>query len=338
MTGKPSASNVRVRKIIHKTKEVTESIDVTAIKLDTLEAETRFPCSLYIREKSGVLKKILDKDGIYTIGLQSALLKLENPEVLVDREEMNDYLNYITAIRQEKLKARKQQLTKQSRNIYTSASDTLEKLFQKPDCPDLMSEARTILTGAVDFVKSDQFSVNTLIDVSSKDYSTHTHCMDTAIVSLGFANHLKFNNNDLNNIGLSALLHDIGKSRVDQAIINKDGTLTEEEFELVKKHPLFGFFILKAHKETNRDILNGIRSHHEKYDGSGYPDKLQGKEIPLFAQIISMADIFTAITTNKTYRDACSSFDTINIMKNTMSFAFDGNLFMEFIKFMGPKN
>ena len=106
-----------------------------------------------------------------------------------------------------------------------------------------MAETRTILTSAVNFVKSDHFSVNTLIDVSAKEYTTHSHSMDTAIVALGFANHLRFNNNDLHNLGLSAILHDIGKSRVDQTVINKEGTLTEDEFEQVKKHPLFGFFI-----------------------------------------------------------------------------------------------
>ena len=228
-------------------------------------------------------------------------------------------------------------LREQSGEIYTGAAEAMKNLLKEPESSLFLSEAMKVAEGALDFVLSDSFSINALTEASSQNYRTCTHSVDTAIFSLGFGAHLGFNKNDLHNLGQAALLHDIGKSRVDPAIVNKDGLLTDDEFDQIKKHSLFGYFILKAHKINNQDILSGVRYHHEKYDGSGYPDKLRGKEIPLFAQIISLADIFSAISTQRSYRDALSSFETINIMKNSMSHAFDGKLFLEFIKFMGPK-
>lgn len=333
----PKKKNIRVQKIVHKTSEVTEELQLKDIPVETLELNSILPCTLYIKTAAGKLKKVLDKGKAFTPGIRSALGKLNLWEVQIDYDEQDAYLRYIDGIRQKKIQAKKEQLRAQSTKIYTRAADTLKELFNAPESSGHYKTAKDIVDDSIDFVLSDHFSINALTEVSSKDYHSHTHSVDTAIFALGFGHHLGFSKTDLHNLGCSAIFHDIGKSRVDPAIINKDGLLDDDEFEQIKKHSLYGYFILKAHKENNQDILNGVRYHHEKYDGSGYPDKLRGKDIPLFAQIVSLGDIFSAISTRKTYRDALSSFEAINIMKNSMSHAFDGNLFLEFVKFMGPK-
>lgn len=337
MSGVKQQKNIRIQKIVHKTLTVAEELDVKSFAVDTLELDSTLPFTLYIRVKGGSLKKVLDAGKKFTPGIRAALAKAEINDVQISLDELDAYHGYMDELRQKKIRAKVQRLRDESTGIYTSAAGVLERLLKEPESSDYLSEAQKIVDHAVDFVLSDSFSINALTEASSKDYHTHTHSVDTAIFALGFGSHLGFNKNDLINLGQSAIFHDIGKSRVDPAVINKDGLLTDDEFEQVKKHSLYGYFILKAHKITNQDILNGVRYHHEKYDGSGYPDKLHGKEIPLFAQIISLSDVFSAISTQKSYREALSSFEAINIMKSSMSHAFDGNLFMEFIKFMGPK-
>lgn len=131
---------------------------------------------------------------------------------------------------------------------------------------------------------------------------------------------------------MSALLHDLGKSRVDPKITNKKGRLTEDEFDEMKHHPLYGHTIaLKIGIRDNR-ILDGIRHHHEKLDGSGYPDGLMGNSITLFARIIAVCDVFDALSTQRSYKERMSSYDTLLLMKKTMQHHLDMVLVDSFIK------
>ena len=98
------------------------------------------------------------------------------------------------------------------------------------------------------------------------------------------------------------LLHDIGKIGIPDYIINKDGHLTDEEYEMIKKHPEVGYDILKDITELE-GLAQGAKWHHERYDGSGYPDGLIGDNIPLIAQIVSVADAYDAMTSKRSYRD-----------------------------------
>jgi HD-GYP domain-containing protein (c-di-GMP phosphodiesterase class II) len=103
------------------------------------------------------------------------------------------------------------------------------------------------------------------------------------------------------NIYYVALLHDIGKIGVPNAIINKPGKLTDEEYEIIKTHPVIGSDILKT-ISSMPEISIGARSHHERYDGRGYPDGLAGEDIPWIARIIGVADAYDAMTSNRSYR------------------------------------
>jgi putative nucleotidyltransferase with HDIG domain len=104
-------------------------------------------------------------------------------------------------------------------------------------------------------------------------------------------------------VRIGAYLHDVGKMRVPHEILNKPGRLTRSEFETMQLHTVWGVELL-AGIEFPWDIRPIIRWHHEKYDGSGYPDRLQGEEIPLNAQIVGIADVYDALTTTRAYRAA----------------------------------
>jgi len=108
---------------------------------------------------------------------------------------------------------------------------------------------------------------------------------------------------DITTIRIGAYLHDLGKVRIPHEILNKPGKLTNEEFDIMKLHPEYGLEML-ASVEFPWDIKPIIRSHHEKLNGKGYPDRLKGDEVPLTAQLIGVVDVFDALTTTRSYRPA----------------------------------
>lgn len=111
----------------------------------------------------------------------------------------------------------------------------------------------------------------------------------------------QFDDKFMESLYIASLLHDIGKIGVPEGILNKPDKLTAEEFEVIKQHTLDGVEILKPLSEL-KESLDGVRHHHERYDGNGYPDKLKGEQIPMIAAIISVADTFDAMTTDRPYR------------------------------------
>jgi putative nucleotidyltransferase with HDIG domain len=117
------------------------------------------------------------------------------------------------------------------------------------------------------------------------------------------ARQMGLDDSQLTTIRLGAYLHDLGKVRVPHEILNKPAKLSAEEFEVIKMHPIWGLELL-ASVEFPWDIKPVIRWHHERYDGTGYPDRLKGDEIPLSAQIICIVDVYDALTTTRSYRAA----------------------------------
>jgi putative nucleotidyltransferase with HDIG domain len=141
--------------------------------------------------------------------------------------------------------------------------------------------------------------------IESSDSYTHGHCERVAEYAVAMGLSLGLDDHQLTTLRLGAYLHDLGKVRVPHEILNKPGKLTRDEFEVIQMHPIWGIELLAA-VEFPWDIKPIIRWHHEKMDGSGYPDRLCGDEIPVAAQIIGIVDVYDALTTTRSYRPALS--------------------------------
>lgn len=139
--------------------------------------------------------------------------------------------------------------------------------------------------------------------IDAKDRYTRGHSQRVADYSLAIAKKMGKSQNEQKIIYYAALLHDVGKIRVSEEIINKPGRLTEDEFNQIKIHPVSGYHILKDIHEDARIAL-GAKYHHERYDGKGYPNGLEGESIPEIARIIGVADAYDAMTSNRSYRNA----------------------------------
>ncbi len=139
--------------------------------------------------------------------------------------------------------------------------------------------------------------------IDAKDRYTHGHSSRVADYSRQIAEQAGYSEEECNEVFYAALLHDVGKIGVPASIINKNGKLTDEEFDQIKQHPVLGDQILSGITEYPY-LKIGARHHHERYDGRGYPDGLKGEDIPEIARIIAVADAYDAMTSNRTYRDA----------------------------------
>lgn len=150
--------------------------------------------------------------------------------------------------------------------------------------------------------------------IESTDSYTFGHCERVANYAVAVAQELGLDEEPQTTIRIGAYLHDVGKVRVPHEILNKPGSLSPEEFRVIQMHPVWGLELL-ATVEFPWDIKPIIRWHHEKYDGSGYPDRLRGDEIPVNAQIICIVDVFDALTTNRSYRPALSHGEALAKMQ-----------------------
>ncbi len=173
---------------------------------------------------------------------------------------------------------------------------------------------------------SDELTLRSLAQtIELKDFYTRGHCDRVAHYALLLAEALDFSEDRKKLIRHGCWLHDCGKIGIPGTILNKDGKLTDEEFDLIKKHPLWG---LKVAEEAglNQVILDIIAGHHERFDGRGYPHGLIGKAIPLEARVTSIADVYDALTTDRSYRLRFKHAKAVEIMETESGKAFEADL------------
>ena len=169
---------------------------------------------------------------------------------------------------------------------------------------------------------SDETILSIAKAVEARDKRTGRHSLRVAVYSMLIAAELGFDGEEIENMRQIGLLHDIGKIGVPDSILNKPAKLTEEEYNIMKTHVDMGGEILKDFTHI-KNVADGARYHHERYDGTGYNCGLKGEEIPIQARIIGLADAFDAMTSNRVYRNAMPMDDVIEELKNGKGTQFD---------------
>ncbi|MFH1367692.1 MAG: HD domain-containing phosphohydrolase [Elusimicrobiota bacterium] len=167
--------------------------------------------------------------------------------------------------------------------------------------------------------------------IEAKDPYTRGHSERVRDISVTIAKEMGFSEKELKELEITALLHDVGKIGVPETVLRKEGKLEESEYAEMKKHPAIGAEILSSIKQLNMAIP-GIKHHQEHYNGKGYPDKLSGTNIPLFARIIAVADTFDAMTSDRPYRKHLSDQEGIAELKRCSGIQFDGDCVRAFIR------
>jgi len=163
-----------------------------------------------------------------------------------------------------------------------------------------------------------------------RDQETEDHTRRVTVISIRLARKLGITSDELTDIKRGAILHDIGKMAIPDSILLKPGPLTDNEWAIMKKHPLIAVDILKPVTFLTAELAIP-RSHHEKWDGSGYPDGLAGEDIPLHARIFAFADVYDALTSARSYRPAWTKQDAIAYIREQSGRHFDPSIVPVFI-------
>lgn len=225
------------------------------------------------------------------------------------------------------LKMRTVKAVKTMMNIKGENKKEIEKTFD---------ELENLVESIVSDISYNKDLMINMLDLKVANNYTFYHSVNVTVISLVIALSLNLSQKDLYNIGIASLLHDIGKIYTPNEILDKPGVLTSEEFDIIRKHPLDGYHYVKEKLLAHTKTYLGILQHHERFDGKGYPYGLKGKDISLFARIISIADVYDALTSDRTYRRRINPSEAMEYIMGGGGTMFDVEVVKEFAKIVAP--
>jgi HD-GYP domain-containing protein (c-di-GMP phosphodiesterase class II) len=179
--------------------------------------------------------------------------------------------------------------------------------------PITLGDAEKATSEVIDGVKRSGLNA-WLDDVRRYHEGTFQHCLLVTGVAVAFGLNVKFPDADVRRLGLAATLHDIGKARIPLAILDKPGRLDQGELNIIERHPIIGYDLLKVMPEIGPDILDGVRHHHEYLDGSGYPDQLTAPQISDLVRLLTISDIFAALIERRPHRPPLSKQEAYKVL------------------------
>ncbi|MCL2063524.1 MAG: HD-GYP domain-containing protein [Candidatus Cloacimonetes bacterium] len=235
--------------------------------------------------------------------------------------------------------------------IYHEMTERIEEtkeLFDLGDkvISDLMNSARfgqalnhksirDQTTKIVKSIKENHLITLALLDLRKFDEYAFIHSINVAVLSVAFANNIKFSEDKLQLIAQGSILHDIGKAKVPIDILNKPGKLNSSELKIMQKHPVIGVQVVEEDHIDNEIIKEIIMHHHENYDGTGYPAKTGASNMKRYASIVSIADCYDALTTQRVYKDTIHPAEAMKRIFTLSGTKFDPRVVNHFIKTVG---
>jgi HD-GYP domain-containing protein (c-di-GMP phosphodiesterase class II) len=228
---------------------------------------------------------------------------------------------------------------KKSKVVYECSLELMGRLFEDPKTENI-HEAKVGISEIVDLIISDDATASALLEITSYDYYTYTHSVNVGVFSVLLAKSL-YRNSDAHNmheLGAGFFLHDIGKVRIDPAIINKPGKLTDQEMNIMRSHPYQGHLILSETNQLTEECKVIVMQHHERQDGTGYPRRMKGEDIHPYGRICCIADVYDAITAERSYKKGMNTFNALKLMKEQLMNHFSREIFEAFVLlFAGTK-
>jgi len=217
--------------------------------------------------------------------------------------------------------------------VYKHSVSMMEKLLDAPTAENIKASKQAIYHLS-DMVMADDDTAKSMLMITSHDFYTYTHSVNVGITSVLLSKEIFKNSDghDLHELAAGFFLHDLGKINIDPNILNKPARLDESEMKLIRTHPYQGYKLLQAADALSPECSTIVMQHHEAFNGSGYPRKLKGQEIHLYGRICAIADVFDALTAERSYKKALKTFDALSLMKQNMIENFDKELFRSFVK------
>lgn len=234
---------------------------------------------------------------------------------LLEDVEVNDLIN-------EELK----------REAVEEIKDTFKKVDNKVSLENQVDDIKSVLNKIMEDVLDRKNSIVDIIDMKMYNEYLFHHSVNVAILSMIVGMSMGFNSYDLYKLGLGALLHDVGKLEISNDILNKEGKLTEEEYEQVKTHSQQGYEKLKDQEQIPSTAKIVILQHHERYNGEGYPNGKAGEDIHVFSRIVSVVDVFDALISDRPYRKGVVPSEAMEYILGGAGSLFDKRVVGHFFK------
>ena len=188
----------------------------------------------------------------------------------------------------------------------------------------------------VDEILCNRNTMINLVDLRTFDDYTYSHSLNVTVLSVVLGTALKLSRDTIYELAIGALIHDTGKMFIEKKILNKPGKLSIEEFAEIKKHSELGFQYLFNNADIPENAKIAALHHHEQYNGNGYPNGLAGGEISLFGRIITAADVYDALSSDRPYRKAMLPSDAVEYIMGGYGSMFDPDIVKVFIKKVAP--
>jgi len=314
------------------------------IPLKSILTEITGTFDLYLKRSSKYV--LYASKGHFTKNKISELEKKSISEVYISKDDKNNYQNYLLQNIVNILSDTSIELEIRI-EIFADVSvhllqETFESLVDKPMTKMVLKKITDVVKQNIYFLTNEN-SVKMISDFIGHDYNTFSHSLMVFWLSILLFDECidllpKMSKSELDQYryecGIASLLHDIGKVKIPHYIINKKGKLNLDEFEVIKTHAIHSLAVL-VDVDLPVNVVKGIIHHHENYNGTGYPYNLKGDEIPFISRIIRIADVFSAMTSVRTYKESVSAKDTLELMIGEMKGSFDLRILIRFILLLG---
>ena len=213
-----------------------------------------------------------------------------------------------------KLRTEDPSRVKLSESIKKRVSEGIQFLYSDTDGPNFTSTSTNVTKNLLKAIDDNDAIAVDITALKTSDEYTFKHSVDVATKSIIVAKKMKMKQQDIYNIGIAGLLHDMGKSKIPLEILNKPARLTDEEFEVMKQHSVYGYRILQEKDEFDSAIALAVLQHHEKMNGRGYPMGVSEDKISPYAKVLSVVDVYDALVTERPYKKGMSQRDAIEII------------------------
>ncbi len=198
-----------------------------------------------------------------------------------------------------------------------------------------VSDAEPLVDEISNSIERNPEAFLNLARLKNIDDYTYMHSVAVCGLMIALGKQLGLSGRDLKDVGIAGLMHDVGKALIPNEVLNKPGKLTDEEFEIIKTHPRKGWEILNIAEGANEIALDVCLHHHERVDGTGYPDRISGDPLTLFARMGTVCDVYDALTSNRCYKNGWEPAETIRKMAEWRNGHFDEEVFQAFVKTIG---
>lgn len=305
------------------------------IYLEALRLDTIIDFDLYIKiGRDLILYRAQDLP--FTEKTRDNLLENNIEKLFVPMTEQAQYQKYIESNINTIITDNHIPEQKKAGIVYDSSKILVKDVLSNPTLGENIQRSKAMVEATVGYILRKEDSFHNMLRVMSFDYYTYTHSVNVCTFSVAFAQFLGFDDEEfLNHLGNGALLHDVGKAKISDRILNKRSKLTPLEMELVKKHPGWGVEMMQKADILHEDSFYPIIQHHEREDSSGYPHAIGTQDLHISGKIVGIADTFDAITTQRVYQPAVDTYPALQRMIAEKGL-FDRDLLEKFAFLMGP--